>query len=341
MIAVLPKPADRRDMAAAAVGLAAVVAGIILSAADALHAYRGAALAFLSLPVGALVLLFMMDVMGGAWREKLGPPTRAVARLLPAAALLFVPALVGILLDTAARTPAPDWTAFRSAYLSAWFVALRTVAYFALWLWLLGRALRGPGAAGFGAAALIALTITITLASVDWAMSLDRDFSSSIYGLIFLSHVVLSGLGGALILYALSRQEPHPMLGALLVTCILMWAYMHAMQFIIIWAGNRSEDVAWYVVRSRGLWLAVLVLVGIAGFCLPFAALLAPGNRTTPQNVANISAIVLGAMILECFWLAVPGHAGHPIAAILGAAGGLLLCAGPARGTWRSATVAP
>jgi hypothetical protein len=265
---------------------------------------------------------------------------RAVARLLPMAALLFVPAMIGIIIEMVARGPSHDWTAFRTLYLAPWFLGLRAVAYFALWIWFLQRTLRGPGAAGPGAVALIALTITISLAAVDWAMALDADFSSSIYGLIFLAHVVLSGLGAALILYALSRQEPHPMLGALLVTCILMWAYMHAMQFIIIWSGDRPDDVEWYVVRSRGLWLAVLVIVSLAGFCLPFAALLAPSNRTTPQNVANISTIVLVAMVLECFWLAVPGHVSRPIATALGGVGGLLLCASMFRATWRSAKAA-
>jgi hypothetical protein len=316
----------RKAAVAALCGIVLLAVGTAVNSTDTVRGYLGAALALMALPVGALVLAFMMDVIGGAWRDVLGGQVRATTALLPASALVFMPVVIGMLANAWDRVPDPHWSAFKSLYLQPWFLAARAVGYFTLWHWLRFRLSRSRCTAGFGALALVVLTLTISLAAVDWAMSTNPDFSSSIYGLIFLARVALAGLAAAIIIYGNAHRASCPMLGALFLSSLLLWAYMHAMQFLIVWAGDRPDEIVWYMARSSGLWLAVLLFVGV-GFVGPFTALLSPRIRANPKAMAWIARCVLLALILEGFWLVLPGRTISPWPAGLGASGGLLVCA--------------
>jgi hypothetical protein len=288
-----------------------------------MYGYLAAAVALAAIPLGAVGLLLMMDVMGGSWRANLRPAALRIAALLPWAMLAFLPLAAAVLIHPpAAFAPRPEWTAFRAAYLNAVFVVLRTAVYAVIWTVLPRAAVpdRRPGRAAVG---LVVFTVTVTLAAVDWIMATDAAFSSSIFGLLFLAHAVLAGLAAAITL-TLLRDPGRPSHGALLLSALLIWAYMHAMQFLIFWTGDKPDDARWYMMRGAGLWGAVLVLIAAFGLLLPFAALLSSPGRSDPRVLRPVCAAVLGALALECFWLVMPAHDGG----WMGAAAGVLICGG-------------
>ena len=126
------------------------------------------------------------------------------------------------------------------------------------------------------AVGLIVYALTVSLAGVDWLESLEPDFHSSIYGLLFLSFSMLNGLAFAIAGGLLSRRRigSRKAYSALLLSMILVWAYLHAMQYLVIWSGNIPDEVTWYLKRSSHGWQVVLAALALGQFIFPFFALL-------------------------------------------------------------------
>jgi hypothetical protein len=292
-------------------GLAAMAVGLLLDPRTALLAWLVTVLGWSAIPIGCLAILMMILLVPGGWRPLLIEPLAAGARLLPVAALCFIPLLAGMAwiypwADPAAAAALPP---FKSLWLSPMFFAVRAIVYFGV-LIALQRALVSAAAGSrpaIAAGGLIAYALIGSLLGVDFAESLRPEFHSSIYGLLFLSGQWLAGLAFA-ILVALRRQSgkaPRAASGAL-ITAILLWAYFHAMQYIVIWSGDIPLEARWYLVRVAGLWaLLTWLLFGLQG-AVPFLAMLAPAVRAGRKAMMAIAAITLAMRFAETAWLVLP-----------------------------------
>src|SRR2546427_11348396 len=95
------------------------------------------------------------------------------------------------------------------------------------------QALSGPG--------LVVYSVTVTFASVDWVMSLEPHWYSTIYGAMFGMGQVLSGFAFALAMLLLLSPQERPELrvaqgdlGNLLLAFVMVWAYLSFCQFLLI-----------------------------------------------------------------------------------------------------------
>jgi hypothetical protein len=170
------------------------------------------------------------------------------------------------------------------------------------------RVLSGPG--------LVLFVLTVTFAAIDWVMSLDPEWSSTIFGLIFVGAWSLSGLSFVIaVLAALSIHEPisrvvvplhfHD-LGKLLLALVMLWAYFALSQFLIIWSGNLPEEIRWYLPRTRGSWGAIALAVIILHFALPFLFLLSRSLKRDPRRLVLIAALILIMRCVDLIWLIEP-----------------------------------
>jgi hypothetical protein len=334
---------DRSARVALGIGIAGAVVGVIglfVDAGTTFRMYLAAAIGWTSIPIGCIPILMMLALIGGAWRGELADVVTVAARTMPVAALLFVPVLIGVAFIF--PWAQPGWeadTAFRAVYLSRWFFIVRAIAYFAIWIWLAFQVRRidRPHAAA-ASAGLILYGITASLAGVDWAMSLDLHFSSTTYGLIFLTHQMMAGLTFAAAVRMLAIPPAAKLIatGGLLVSMILLWGYLHAMQYIVVWSGDLPRDIDWYVRRaSHGWGIALWLMFLFQGF-LPLLLLMLSPWRRLPVRVGIISVVMFGAGFLESFWLTVPDFplaASGPVIAIVlaivmtAAVGGLWMAA--------------
>jgi len=162
----------------------------------------------------------------------------------------------------------------------------------------------------------VAYGLTVTFASVDWIMSIDPAWFSTIFGLLVLAGQALSAMAFAIAVLALvSDAEPfagrvraahfHD-LGKLLFALVLLWAYLTFSQFLIIWSGNLPEEIPWYLDRMRPPWQAVSVVVAVGHFLLPFLVLLSRDVKRRPRTLAAIAAGVLAMRFVDTYWLIVP-----------------------------------
>ena len=324
-------------------GLVLCLLGYWLHPAQFFHSYLLAYLFWCSLTLGCLALAMLHHLVGGAWGALILRLLEAGAGTLPLMIVGFVPLYFG--LDALYPWARPEAVAtdallqHKSPYLNVRFFLLRTAVYFAIWLLLaviLSRwSHRREQAAGrptalvwqhrlrlLSAPGLGLYALTMTFAGVDWVMSLEPYWYSTIYGVLLIVGQILVTLAFAIVvLRQLAAFEPfvevvtpghvHD-LGNLLLAFVMLWAYMAFSQFLIIWSGNLPEEIPWYLHRTRGGWQVIGVLLLVLHFALPFVLLLA---RTSKRRVERLATIAVGLVVmhwLELFWLVMPAL--HPTA---------------------------
>ncbi|HEY8412284.1 MAG TPA: hypothetical protein VIK76_12810 [Pyrinomonadaceae bacterium] len=288
--------------------------------------------------VGSLALLMLQHLTGGGWGLVIRRVLEAATRTLPFMAVLFIPIILGshslyewTHREELAQLPAVQ---FKTPFLNLPFFIVRTIVYFGVWItlafflnrWSLMqdrtgearyaknmRVLSGPG--------MVALIFVVTFASIDWYMSLEPEWFSTIYGFIFVASWSLSALAFVIAAMAtLSKEEPlahivKPLhfqdLGKLLLALVMLWAYFAFSQYLIIWSGNLPEEIVYYVERIYGAWGALIILIGLLHFAAPFLFLLSRDLKRNPRRLMMVALLVLVMRLVDLLWMLVPAFKGH------------------------------
>jgi hypothetical protein len=221
----------------------------------------------------------------------------------------------------------------KSAYLNVPFFMGRMALYFAVWLtlaYLLNKwsveqdRSPDPGLAdrfaALSAPGLILYGLTATFASVDWVMSREPHWYSTVYGMIFMVGQVLTTLAfviGATMM--LSEREPVSAvaapaklqdLGNLMLAFVMLWAYLAFSQFLIIWSGNLPEEVIWYRHRLDGGWAWVALLLVVFHFAVPFLLLLSRRIKRRARLLGKVAIAMAAIRLLDLLWVVLPAHGG-------------------------------
>ena len=336
---------QQRSLVIGVVALVAGIAGALVSPDQFFRSWLIGFLFCLGLTLGSLGLLMLQHLTGGEWGLVGRRVFEAASRTLPIVALLFIPILFGlprIFLWARPEAVAADHILqMKAPYLNVPFFVVRAVLYFAIWLacmfyltrWSDGqdrgevavtpadtrrfRVVSGPG--------LVLYALTITFASVDWLMSLDPHWFSTIFGLLLWTGQGLAAFAFLIaVLAVISTVEPAASvvsvrqfhdLGKLLLAFVMLWAYLAFSQFLIIWAGNLPEEIPWYLERIRGGWGYVALLVAFGHFVLPFVVLL---SRDLKKNRALLARVAIGILVMrlvDIIWLVAPAfpHQGFAV----------------------------
>ncbi|MEW4567131.1 hypothetical protein AB1L88_04625 [Tautonia sp. JC769] len=194
-----------------------------------------------------------------------------------------------------------------------------------------------------GAPGLILAFLTGTFAMFDWGMALDPDWYSTIYGAMLIVGMGLQTFALLNIVTTLLAERgalgelPQPKrlrdLGNLMLAFVMLWAYTSYSQFLIVWSGDLSEEIPWYLRRSEGGWQYVVGFLAVFHFFLPFFVLLFRSNKENPVRLRAIASFIFVIHMVDLFWLLGPslGYRSpvphlFDLAAILGL-GGLWLAA--------------
>ena len=317
-------------------GLVLGVVGAFLNPEQFFRSWLIGFLFCLGLSLGSLALLMVQHMSGGQWGLVGRRVFEAGSRNLAFMALAFVPLLFGLpKLYTWAQPDAvraDHILQMKAPYLNVPFFIGRAVLYFAVWLlcaWLLNKwsaaqdrgevAVHPADTVRFrmvSAPGLLVYVITFTFASVDWVMSLDPHWYSTIFGLIFVAGHGLAALALVItILAMLSDVEPYATylnkghfldLGKLLLAFVMLWAYFSFSQFLIIWAGNLPEEIPFFANRLRGGWQYVSAAILLGHFALPFVLLLSRDLKKRPRLLAKIAVAILVMRLVDVVWLVEP-----------------------------------
>ena len=328
----------RLQQRALIVGVIGLIAGGIGAAMNLDQFFMSWLIGFLfclSLSLGCLALLMLQHISGGQWGMVGRRVFEAGSRMLPIVALLFVPLLFG--LPKVFVWAQPEAVAgshvvqMKTAYLNVSFFVIRAVVYFLFWMLLVVLLNRWSAAQDNGegvtkhdsiryrqvsAPGLLFLVITVTFASVDWVMSLEPEWFSTIFGLLTIAGYGLTGIAFTIVvLAAIDRDRPAGSLltprhfhdfGKLLLAFTMLWAYLSFSQFLIIWSGNLPEEIPWYIARIRGSWGAVAILLVVGHFFLPFALLLSADIKKRSGLLAKVAIFILVMRLIDLIWYVAP-----------------------------------
>jgi hypothetical protein len=297
-------------------------------------AYLTAFVYWLGIALGCLVIALIHGLTGGAWGKTIRRVVEAGYETLPLLAVLFAPLWFGVAfiyewadLEFVRRH---ESLVRKAGYLNVVGFQLRTIVYFAIWIgitWALNRSSpneeriadtpRSRRLQLTSGLSLIAYGFTVTLSSVDWIMSLEPQWYSTMYGLIIIAGQAVSGLSFAVIVVAaLGTFEPWSQivtpgrlndLGNLLLAAVMFWAYCSFFQYLVIWSGNLPEENVWYVHRSQRGWQYVALGLMTLHFAVPFLLLLSRRLKRQRTSLWRVAVLLLIMRYVDLYWLAVPG----------------------------------
>src|SRR5262245_36315057 len=288
------------------IGVILLVIGAVISGQAKNTFFQSYLVAFIfwtGISLGCLGFLMIQYLAGAGWGLLIRRQLEAGSHALWLMFILFLPiAILG--LASLYSWMRPDMFSGevrrlidpKSPWLNQTGFLIRGVIYFAIWIGLatylrtwskqqdqnrdLGATQR---AQNLSAPGFVISAFAITFAGVDWVMSLDVEWYSTIFGLLMLIGQGVSSLSFLIMVGVyLSGREPmsgvyqnkhfHD-LGKLLLTVVMVWAYFSFSQLLIIWSGNLPEEIPWYLERFRGQWQWIGVGLILLNFALPFVLL--------------------------------------------------------------------
>ena len=315
------------------IGLALCLLGGFFWPQQFFPSYLIALLFWVGIALGCIGMTMLHHLVGGQWGAPIRRPLEAGAMTLVSLAVLYLP----LLLDLQRLYPwaQPGYfehdggSLHKSAYLNVPLFISRAAFYFVVWImmgfvlsrlsrrqdsspnpapsrWL--QALSGPG--------LVILFITSSFAAIDWGMSLEPRWASTIYGAMLITGDALSTLAlMTIIVVELSVAEsmrniatPSRLhdLGNLMLAFVMLWAYMSFSQFLIIWSGNLSEETPWYFRRTHGGWQWIALLLIVVHFFLPFFVLLFRENKQHARLLVRVAWVIIVMHLIDLIWLVIP-----------------------------------
>jgi len=312
----------------------------------------------LGLGLGGLAWLSLHYLTGARWSESLTGIPRAMSMVLP------LPA-IGLLAVLLCRPSLYAWTSagfteelsspLRHLWLNRPFFLLRAVIYLGLWVAfaasflkisrrdeLAGEATVPRQRVGLSGAFLVVFGITLWLASHDWIMSLEPEWTSTMFGVYNFAGLFLSSLAATTLLVVwlsscsgstlqVTKSQLHD-LGTLLFAFSSFWMYLWFCQYWLIWYVNIPEETAYFVRRSHGHWPVLSLLNLIFNWGIPFVVLLFRSAKRSPRILGIVALVILigrwldlTLMIFPSQGTAAPAFGIIETGLLLGAAGVFLL----------------
>jgi hypothetical protein len=324
-----------------AIGGVATVIALVLAFRNPAEFFRGYLLSFidwLGICLGSMIIVMIRHLTGGGWGTVIRRVLGASMRTLPMLVALFIPlgwwgvrflypwALdVHAIADPAIREHLEKHKFVLHDYLNVPGFRWRAAFYFAVWgllIYFLSKfsaehnqpPLRDTSARFkmVSAPGIILYAVTISFAVIDWVMSLNPTWISTIYGLILVAGELIAALAFAIVIERiLYRYRPMSILlkpsyvhdhGKFLLAFVMVWAYFSFSQWLIMWSGNLPEEITWYFRRLHGGWEYVGLFLVIFHFFVPFFLLLSRPFKRDITRLVWLAAWMLVARYVDLFW---------------------------------------
>jgi hypothetical protein len=308
--------------------------------------YRGYLLGYmdwLGVALGSMVIVMIRHLTGGGWGTVIRRILGAAMRTLPVMAVLFVPIIIGVLQhrnypwlmpldaiqDPHIKEHLEKHAFIKDAYLNPSGFIIRSIIYLAIWnllsfllsMWSKQtdtptapdntqkfKAVAGPG--------LILYAFTITFAAIDWVMSLDPSWISTIFGLIILIGELISAMCFAIVVESiLVKYKPMSEMlrpdfvhdhGKWTLAFIMVWAYFSFSQWLIIWAGNLPNEITFYLKRINSGWGGVALFLVLFHFVIPFLILLSRPFKRNIHKLVWLAVWLMFMRFIDLFWIIEP-----------------------------------
>jgi len=308
------------------------VIGFVIEPRQAFHSYLLAYMFCLGLTLGPMAMLMVWHLTGGDWGVPIRRIFEAAMTTIPMMAAAFIPIAISAYLHLNYSWADPEEVKHSvhladqaAKYLNPNLFLLRGISYFVAWGALTYFLLKWSEAQDrppekaldvrfrrISGAGIVMYGWTLTFASVDWVMSLSPEFTSTIYGLIFMVGQGLLGMCLAVIIGNMLR-EGEPLnealtsknfldYGKLLLTFVMLWAYFSFSQWLIVWSGNLPDEIHWFKDRIDGDWGVLSLFLIFGHFAVPFALLLSRSFKQSSRKLAYLAGWLVLMRYLDLHW---------------------------------------
>lgn len=315
------------------VGTALSLIAFFVDQERAIFNYLVTYMMILSIGLGSLFLIALEYIAGADWSTPIRRIPEFFAMLLPVLFVLVIPILVfnhdlfhwahkeAVAEDKILQGKAP--------YLNESFFFIRTFVFIGLWslfFWILTKNSRKQDETKdqsltkknirFSAIFVLIFALSLTFTAIDFMMSLEPHWFSTIYGVYYFAGTVVAALAAITIVVVKLKEKGYfaPWmtddhlfsLGALLFAFINFWAYIAFSQFMLIWYADLPEETFWFLTRWNGGWVFISLLLIVVHFLVPYFALLTQPSKMNPKRLKFIAVWLLFAHLLDIFWLVMP-----------------------------------
>ncbi len=325
----------------------------------AFFSYLFAFATVLSIALGALAFVLFQHVTRAGWSAVVRRVSEATMATLPLFAVLFIPIAV---LGFHSLYP---WSHESDAILEAkrWWLGanegngsgqkfyVRAVIFFGIWtvlsqlLWrwsvqqdklvddIAARDALSDKLQTLSAGGTFLYALSLSFAAIDWLMSLQPHWYSTMYGVYYFAGAILGFYAflalatmalqkGGMLKTAVTTEHYHD-IGKFVFGHTVFWAYIAFCQFMLIWYANIPEETEFYMVRMTGGWQYLSLGFAIFHFFVPFLFLVSRHVKRSRVGLAIGSIWILAAHVIDIYWNVLPNfgaHGGHD--AVAGAAHG-------------------
>ncbi len=287
----------------------------------------------MSLGLAGVFFVALQYVSNAGWPTAFRRVPEAMITTIPVSGLVMLVILFGIpALYEWSHVSAVEQSRVlqaKAGWLNIPFFAVRTVLYLTVWVVLASaivRLSRKQDLDGgvvhtlrnrkFSAAFIVVFALTFTLASMDWIMSLEPHWFSTIFGVYNFSGLFLNGLATITLSVILLRRwgflagvvsDAHLHdLGKLLFAFSTFWMYIWFSQYILIWYANIPEEVRYYTTRSQGGWLVLTIVNVVFNWLIPFLILLPAWTKKNEAVLFRVCIILMIGHWIDLFWMILP-----------------------------------
>ncbi len=308
--------------------------GVFFNPGHFFRAWLTAYLLFLGIALGSMALAMIQHLSGGSWGI-FRRVFEASSRTLPLLALLFLPVVLGMGSLYTWTHPevvqADTILQHKALYLNTPFFLVRALVYFACWIllaWTLTRwsARQDEGDASvnlrlqrLSAAGLVIYAITVTFAGIDWIMTLNPHWYSTLFGFLMMGGQGLAGLAFTIIIATLLVKrgamsdllKPNHFhdLGKLMFAFVMLWAYFNFSQYLLTYAANLIEEIPYFVTRITNGWQYLALFLVVFHFAVPWLLLLSRDRKRNPYRLVWMAAWILFMRYADLFMLIAPEFA--------------------------------
>lgn len=287
----------------------------------------------ISIGLGSLFLIALEYVAGADWSTPFRRIPEFLSGILPLLFVLVIPLLIfNHDLFHWTHKEAVEQDAIlkgKEPYLNITFFIIRALAFIAVWVifyLIIGKNSSKQDSSKdqnltrkniiYSAIFIPLFAITITFTSIDWLMSLEPHWFSTIFGVYYFSGTVIASLSAVtlIVIYLKEKGYYQPWItddhlysfGALLFAFVNFWAYIAFSQYLLIWYANLPEETFWFLTRWEGSWSIISILLIVVHFIVPYAVLLSQPAKMNPKKLKFISIWLLFAHLLDIYWLVMP-----------------------------------
>jgi hypothetical protein len=321
-------------VASAALGLAAITVGLLLDPVRTWSNVLIDGFVVLSIPLGGLVFTAVHHLSGASWSAGMRRVAEAMMAVLPMAALIMLGVFLGrgslyAWASSASLAAHELGTPQASPYFAAPAVFSRMVLFLSLWAafaLLIRRAsaledsdpdpVHHQRSIRYSAVFVVVFAVTFSLAAVDWLLTIDAKWTSTIFAVYVLAGLLVEAFAAVTLAVVLLQQGGHLRgtvtighlhdLGKLLLALTTFWAYIWLSQYLLVWYANLPEEIGYYQLRTGPVWMPWFLANVVVNWVVPFLALLPRTTKRDPETLKWVAVLILLGRWLDVYLLVAP-----------------------------------